>query len=85
MTTYYWYKTCPHCAQDRLVMQWNGDTHALYLHCGECEWGWRHPDEVADPSKGFLTLLEDFVSENPSLKQIENAGWASFVSGSFVA
>jgi hypothetical protein len=85
MTTYYWYKTCPRCAQDRLLMQWNRDAESLYLHCGECEGGWHHPDEVADASKGFLTLFEDFVSENPSLEQIARGGWKPFVSGSFVA
>lgn len=86
MSTYHWYKTCPHCDnQGRLLIQRNVDECALYLHCEECEWGWKRPEDATDVAKGFLTLLVDFESENPTLEEIETAGWGGYITGSFEA
>jgi len=76
---YYWYRVCPNCnGQGRLIVQKNLDANKLYLHCDECEWGWRHPEDVDDPSKKFLTLCEVFESANPTYQEILDFGWGPY-------
>ena len=78
MARYYWYTECPFCGQGRLTITKDATHESLYLHCDECEWGWRNPDSVVDPTAKFLTLDEDFVSENPTFSEIEQHGWAKY-------
>lgn len=52
-------------------------TASLYLHCEECEMGYRDP-EAAGTGTGFLTLDEDFDAEPASLQEIEEATWDRF-------
>jgi len=59
----------------------------LYLHCEECEWGWRDPVAAAagDLKASFLTLLEHFESEPATGEEIERRGWKRYVAGEFKA
>ena len=79
----FWSGTCPRCRQGRLAIQQRTDTRALYLHCGECEMGWRHPEEVRAGVPGLLTLLEDFESCDPTREVIRAHGWEAFITGTF--
>lgn len=83
MSKFYWCTNCPSCRQGRLIIQLRVGEGSLYLHCEECERGWNHPSEASDSEKGFLTLLEDFESDNPTWEQIQAAGWDAFIAGSF--
>lgn len=71
---YYWHSTCPFCNQGRLILTKDKTNNKIYLHCEECERGWYNIDELKT-SKGFLTLTEEFETENPSLEEIERLGW----------
>jgi hypothetical protein len=55
----------------------------LYLHCEECEVGWRDPATASDPSAGFLTLDEEFETAFPTLTEIRERGWERYVKGTF--
>lgn len=57
--------------------------HSLYLHCEECEWGWREPEKTDDVGSAFLTLVEDFEAEPASRAEIERHGWRRYVAGEF--
>ncbi len=81
MTIYFYSHACPRCRQDRLVMQVDPRDGRLFLHCGECEMCWWHPSDVHRKGAGFLSLTEDFESENPTWGQVEEAGWAAYVLG----
>jgi hypothetical protein len=76
MQTYFWFQTCPVCRhQGRLIIT-RDDTHqSLYLHCDECEQGWRNPDEAHLPEKSFLTLAETYDTSFPTAAEIDAAGW----------
>ncbi len=76
----YWFTACAFCNQGRLFLVKNVTANALYLHCEECEWGWRDPEQVGDLTACFLTLDEDFDAEMASWKDIEDAGWQQYVS-----
>ena len=58
----------------------NSSSGQLYLHCGECEWGWHDPSKVDDPTAKFLTLIEDFEAEPATWADIEEAGSAQFAT-----
>lgn len=81
--TIYWFKECSFCHQGRLIIVYDVTNLRLYLHCEECERGWLDPAEAENAGKGFLTLLESFETEMPSLKTIENMGWLEYVGGRF--
>jgi len=82
--TYYWMRPCIHCnGQGRLLIMKNLSTNSLYLHCEECEWGWRQPDRTDDVEAAFLTLQENFQAQPASAMEIEQAGWSGYVSGLF--
>lgn len=84
MTTYYWFKTCPFCdGQGRLIITEDVTHKRLYLHCEECEYGWMNPEDAENVKKRFLTLDEDFESENPSLERIKEYGWLKYALHSF--
>lgn len=83
MTKYYWYKICPACQQGRLVITKNTSQDKLYLHCDECEMGWPTPGDADANINGFLTLLEEYDAEAPSIDEIESCDWLTFVSASF--
>lgn len=85
METYYWTRNCPRCGQGRLLIMKDRSRGALYLHCEECEWGWRNPADAAAGvvEKAFLTLTEEFESSVASLQEIEAQGWSSYVTGEF--
>jgi hypothetical protein len=77
-------RTCLHCGgQGRLLILKDSSSGGLYLHCEECEWGWRDPEKTDDIGSAFLTLDEDFDSEVPSRDEIEERGWAKYISGHF--
>jgi len=58
---------------------------SLYLHCEECEWGWRNPEEANNVASGFLTLDADFEAEPATKGDIDRYGWAAYVAGHFEA
>lgn len=72
---------CPRCGQGRLAIQQRTDSGALYLHCGECAMGWRHPEAVRAGVPGFLMLLEEFESCDPTRELIRARGWEAFIAG----
>lgn len=79
MSKYFWYKTCPSCnGQGRLIITSDITNDRLYLHCEECEMGWINPKDVDDVKKGFLTLDEDFETENPTYEKILQYGWQEY-------
>jgi hypothetical protein len=73
----YWYRQCPKCKQGRLFIFSDLDKDECYLHCEECETGWRDP-EVLDLENSFLTLLEEFESEPTSKEYIAKKGWLKY-------
>jgi hypothetical protein len=86
MSTKNWYRTCTHCdGQGRLIL--TKDTHAnsLYLHCDECEWGWRDPQRVNDPNAKFLTLNEPFEADHATREEIDRHGWGGYALHQFEA
>lgn len=79
---FYWTTTCCLCDhQGQLfVMKYLHDQQ-LYLHCGECEWGWREPCRVDDKDRAFLTLVDPSEAIPATWQDIARAGWVPFVSG----
>lgn len=75
---YYWYKECSFCHQGRLLILRDKQRGELYLHCEECESGWRDPERADDTKSRFLTLNEDFDSECPTGEEIDSAGWGKY-------
>jgi hypothetical protein len=81
---FYWFRTCPNClGQGRLIITEDVTNRRLYLHCEECEIGWLDPETVNDRAKGFLTLVEEFETVNPSLERIRLLGWEKYAQNSF--
>jgi hypothetical protein len=76
---FYWYRTCPACGQGRLFITEDITNGRLYLHCEDCEMGWLRPEDSSDPSKGFLTLNENFETTMPSRERIHELGWSAYV------
>lgn len=85
MTKYYWTSTCARCGQGRLLVFLDTTADDLYLHCEECEQGWRDPvaAQEGDLSASFLTLEEEFESVAATAAEIEKRGWANHIEGSF--
>lgn len=84
MQKYFWYKTCSNCnGQGRLIITEDVTHNNLYLHCEECEMGWRNIKDVDDFKKGFLTLNEEFETENPTYEKICEYGWKEYAKYSF--
>ena len=77
MENYYWYNECPDCNQGRLIITHDITHDRLYLHCDECEMGWLNPMDVDQNKNGFLTLLVEFETLNPSFELIEAKQWAA--------
>ncbi|MCC5850392.1 MAG: hypothetical protein JJU29_20080 [Verrucomicrobia bacterium] len=81
---YFWYRLCPHCSgQGRLLITEDLTNERLYLHCEECDWGWIDPAMAHDVSKGFLTILEDFETKNPTFETIRSFGWEKYALHAF--
>lgn len=79
MTRFYWYKPCPVCDGQGRLRIFRDVTHdAPYLHCEECESGFRDPEEASDPNASFLTLDEDFDYDVAGLEAIERYGWSRY-------
>jgi hypothetical protein len=77
MTQLYSVGTCPQCDhQGRLYLQKDLTSLTLYAHCEECESGFRKPDDLEPPHRGFLTLLEDYETENPTMEEVSRSVWA---------
>jgi hypothetical protein len=60
------------------VVMKNLSSGLLYLHCEECESGWRDPLKVNDLTAKFLTLDEDFDAEIATWEEIKEAGWQRY-------
>ncbi len=75
----YWYTTCSNCKhQGRLMLMKNLSSGQLYLHCEECESGWRDPLKIDNLAAKFLTLDEEFDAELATWDDIEKAGWQRY-------
>jgi hypothetical protein len=83
MEKFYWYDECVNCHQGRLIITEDITNKRLYLHCEECEYGWLDPSHAGDVGDGFLTLLEEFETQNPSMEVIRKYGWESFARHEF--
>ncbi len=77
MAKRYWFKACQHCEQGRLFIYMDITNDNLYLHCEECEWGWRDPNELS-PAHGFLTIDEDFDATPATMFDITRFSWEKF-------
>ena len=75
MEKFYWYDECVSCHQGRLILTEDITNKRMYLHCEECERGWFTPEEASEKAKSFLTLEEDFETENPDWNSIQQYGW----------
>lgn len=56
-------------------------TAGLYLHCEECEHGWRNPEAAVGLQGMFLTLDEEVDAAPATIDEIRTAGWAHYVAG----
>jgi len=75
----FWYTNCPNCNnQGNLNIMKNQTTSELYLHCDECEWGWRDPTKILNSDAMFMTLLEDFHSVPATWDEIVSSNWQIF-------
>ena len=80
---YFWHRECSLCRQGRLLIAKDTTHNVLYLHCEECEHGWRDPETTEDTKASFLTLLEDFEGSFPDEAEIDLAGWGKYKSHVF--
>jgi hypothetical protein len=83
---YYTYKPCPLCGfggGGRLTIWEDLSNDRLYLHCDECEWGWRDPEKAEDPAAGFLTLDEEFEARPADWETIQRYGWVKYATNSY--
>ena len=83
-TRYFWSGLCPVCGVGRLLVFKDLSAHSLYLHCEECEWGWRDPERSNSSASGFLTLDEDFEAEVATELEIRKHGWSKLALKVFV-
>ena len=75
----FWLGTCPSCHhQGRLVVMHDQTRDRLYLHCEECESGWRDPERVGDLTTRFLTLDEEFQAEPATEDDLSRRGWMRY-------
>lgn len=80
---YFWCHECSFCRQGRLLIATDISSGTLYLHCEECERGWRNPAEASQPQTSFSTLSEEFDMRFPGEAEIDEAGWSSYKLHSF--
>lgn len=80
---YFWNRECPFCRQGRLLIAKDVTRGALYLHCEECERGWRDPETADDAKASFLTLDEEFEGSFPDETEIDLAGWGRYKTHTF--
>jgi hypothetical protein len=73
----FWYTQCPVCRQGRLYLWKNVTADRLYLHCGECERGFAHPDRLS-VAHSLLTLSREFEDAAPTWEDICTAGWQAY-------
>ncbi|WP_237613821.1 MULTISPECIES: hypothetical protein [Pseudomonas syringae group] len=45
--------------------------------------GWLNPKDADENKNGFLTLLVEFETENPTLQLIQDKEWSSIAKNSF--
>ena len=45
--------------------------------------GWLHPEGLGDVAQGFLTLLSDYETTDPTREEIERSEWRGHIAGSF--
>lgn len=55
----------------------------LYLHCEECEWGWRNPDTANRQDAAFLTLDEKFESAPATSADVIRFAWQKYAASEF--
>lgn len=72
MKQLFWNKTCPVCNQGRLFLYRNLNDNSLYLHCEECERGFKDLNNV-DKNSSFLTITEDFEAVEATFADIVSA------------
>ena len=70
------YKLSPRCKQDVLFVMIRRDIGELFLHCEECEWAWKAPEDADSIEKGFLGLNID--ADYARAKEVEQAGWSKY-------
>jgi len=80
---YYWYAICHFCEEGRLIITKNKDTNTLYLHCDECERGWKDPEAIEHVASSCLTFLERFEIDYPTPEEIVTQGWEKYMAHSF--
>lgn len=85
MEVYCWMRNCANCGQGRLLIMKDLSNDSLYLHCEDCEWGWRDPEKADNVASAFLTLNEEFEAAPASRAEIERLGWNRYVVGEFLA
>jgi hypothetical protein len=73
----FWFQTCPFCGQGRLVVMYDMTRDRLYLHCEECESGWRDPARIGDPDTRFLTLDEEFDARPATEQDLVRHDWTA--------
>ena len=77
MAKLYWYKSCQHCGQGRLFLYLDTTNDNIYLHCEECEWGWRDPENL-NTEAGFLTIDENFDAIPAIMDDIIRFSWEKY-------
>lgn len=66
---------CPFCRQGRLYAYREEDSGDIYLHCEECEQGYRNP-EALSANHSFLTLDEPGEARAASREEILHSSWS---------
>ena len=65
----YWLTVCSNCEQGRLFVFFDETAGRPYLHCEECEYGFRDPTRL-EKADAFLTLLEDFDAHSATREEL---------------
>ncbi|MCB9586705.1 MAG: hypothetical protein H6718_14995 [Polyangiaceae bacterium] len=69
---------CPFCDQGRLFAFREEDSGDIYLHCEECERGYRDPDGLS-VEQSFLTLDEPGEARAASRDEVLASRWRSLL------
>lgn len=79
----YSFGECPICRQGTLLAVKSPATGQLLLMCDDCESQWRSPEDA----KSFESAMTSEVAAvvNASMREVEEAGWASHSVGTFDA
>jgi hypothetical protein len=72
-----WYTICPFCVQGRLFIYIDQAQRQPYLHCEECERGYRNP-ELLNVENSFLTITSDIVCSPATDSEIKEFGWDKY-------